>query len=152
MTVGHRKGVRKAATDAAAAPEPLSRISSFHAHIYYDPAKTRAKAELLRERVAERFLVRNGSWHDAPVGPHPSAMFQISFATDIFPIIVPWLMLNRLGLTVLVHPNTDRPRDDHLQHALWMGSVLPLDASRLPQTEAPEPPLEPNTRPHIWPT
>jgi aromatic ring-cleaving dioxygenase len=130
-------------------PLPIGRISSFHAHIYYDPATTRRSAELLRERVAERFLVRNGNWHDVPVGPHPSAMFQISFAKELFPKIVPWLMLNRLGLTVLVHPNTDRPRDDHLVHALWMGAVLPLDAGRLPETEAPEPPLEPNTKPSV---
>jgi len=138
-------------SDAAAKPEALSRISSFHAHIYYDPSTTRDKAERLRELVAERFLVRNGSWHDVPVGPHPSAMFQISFAKEVFPKIVPWLMLNRLRLTILVHPNTDRPRDDHLNHALWMGSVLKLDASRLPETDAPEPPLEPNTQPHISP-
>jgi aromatic ring-cleaving dioxygenase len=150
MAMNGRKSA-ESPVDTAAEPEPLSRISSFHAHIYYDPATTRASAEILRERVAERFLVRNGSWHDVPVGPHPSAMFQISFAKEVFPAIVPWLMLNRLGLTILVHPNTDRPRDDHLRHALWMGNVLTLDASRLPQTDAPEPPLEPNTKPHISP-
>jgi aromatic ring-cleaving dioxygenase len=138
-------------SDKARAPEDLSRITSFHAHIYYDPSTTRDKAERLRELVAERFLVRNGSWHDVPVGPHPSPMFQISFAKEVFPKIVPWLMLNRLGLMILVHPNTDRPRDDHLNHALWMGSVLKLDASRLPETDAPEPPLEPNTQPHLSP-
>ncbi len=137
------------ATSGAAAPQPVSRISSFHAHIYYDPATTRHAAEKLRERVAERFVVRNGNWHDVPVGPHPSAMFQISFAKEVFPQIVPFLMLNRAGLTVLVHPNTDRPRDDHLVHALWMGSVLPLDAARLPETAEPEPPLEPNTKPSV---
>ena len=139
----------EAAGSGAGKPAPISRISSFHAHIYYDPATTRHAAELLRERVAERFVVRNGNWHDAPVGPHPQAMFQISFAKDIFPQIVPWLMLNRSGLTVLVHPNTDRPKDDHLVHALWMGSMLPLDAAKLPETDEPEPPLEPNTRPTV---
>ncbi|SDQ96111.1 DOPA 4,5-dioxygenase [Rhizobiales bacterium GAS191] len=140
-----------AAEANAAEPQLLSRISSFHAHIYYDPATTRRQAELLRERVAERFVVRNGNWHDVPVGPHPGAMFQISFAKELFASIVPWLMLNRLGLTILVHPNTDRPRDDHLIHALWMGSVLPLDPARLPETDAPEAPLEPNTGPHLSP-
>lgn len=134
-----------------AAPQPISRISSFHAHVYYDPAATRAVAESLRERVAERFLVRNGNWHDVPVGPHPRAMFQVSFAPSLFPTIVPWLMLNREGLAILVHPNTDRPKDDHLVHALWMGEVLPLDASRLPDTAEAEPPLEPNTAPTIAP-
>jgi DOPA 4,5-dioxygenase len=132
-----------------AAPQPISRISSFHAHIYYDPRTTRRAAERLRERVAERFVVRNGNWHDVPVGPHPQAMFQISFAKELFTSIVPFLMLNRDGLTILVHPNTDRPKNDHLVHALWMGSVLPLDAAKLPETDEPEPPLEPNTSPSI---
>jgi aromatic ring-cleaving dioxygenase len=148
MTGSHAGGGKAAAGDAPL-PRPISRISSFHAHIYYDPATTRRQAELVRERVAERFVVRNGAWHDVPVGPHPGAMFQISFAKEVFPQIVPWLMLNRSGLTILVHPNTDRPRDDHLVHALWMGSVLPLDAARLPETDAPEPPLEPNTKPSL---
>lgn len=147
----HARGADKAKAGGTASPQPLSRISSFHAHIYYDPQATRGIAERLRERVAERFTVHNGSWHDAPVGPHPGAMFQISFAREVFPLIVPWLMLNREGLTILVHPNTDRPRDDHLVHALWMGAVLRLDASRLPETDAPEPPLEPNTMPRVSP-
>jgi DOPA 4,5-dioxygenase len=147
MSSGEASG--KSADGDVGAPQPISRISSFHAHIYYDPASTRRQAEWLRERVAERFIVRNGNWHDVPVGPHPSAMFQISFAKEVFSQIVPWLMLNRAGLTILVHPNTDRPRDDHLVHALWMGSVLPLDAARLPETDDPEPPLEPNTRPSV---
>ncbi|MFI5014889.1 MAG: DOPA 4,5-dioxygenase family protein [Hyphomicrobiales bacterium] len=145
----HARGADDVEASETASPQPLSRISSFHAHIYYDPGTTRGAAQRLRERVAERFVVRNGSWHDVPVGPHPAAMFQISFAKEVFPLIVPWLMLNREGLTILVHPNTDRPRDDHLEHALWMGAVLPLDASRLPETDAPEPPLEPNTTPRI---
>src|ERR1700756_4259192 len=146
-TKGRSQGEKP--SDAAAKPEALSRISSFHAHIYYDPSTTRDKAERLRELVAERFLVRNGNWHDVPVGPHPSAMFQISFAKEVFPRIVPWLMLNRSGLTILVYPNPDRPRDHPPVHALWMGSVLPLDAARLPETDAPEPPLEPNTKPSM---
>ena len=137
------------APHGAAEPQLLSRISSFHAHIYYDPATTRHKAERLRQLIAERFLARNGNWHDVPVGPHPKAMFQVSFAKELFDAIVPFLMLNRDGLTLLVHPNTDRPRDDHLRHALWMGEVLPLDAARLAETETPEPPLEPNTKPHL---
>jgi aromatic ring-cleaving dioxygenase len=31
-----------------------------------------------------------------------------------------------MGLTVLVHPNTSRPRSDHLFHSLWLGEVLPI--------------------------
>lgn len=113
--------------DAAAA------ITGYHAHVYYDPAATRDRAERVRGWIGERFpAAQLGRWHDAPVGPHPRAMFQIAFPVEIFPDFVPWLMLNRLGLAVLVHPNTADARADHLAHALWMGEVLPLDADVLP--------------------
>jgi DOPA 4,5-dioxygenase len=62
-------------------------------------------------------------------------MYQVAFSPDLFAEFVPWLMLNRDSLAVLVHPETGRPRDDHLTHALWLGEVLPLDASVLPETE-----------------
>jgi aromatic ring-cleaving dioxygenase len=38
-------------------------------------------------------------------------------------------------LTVLVHPETDRPRDDHLLHAIWLGEKLPLKADILPEVD-----------------
>ena len=56
------------------------RIEGYHAHIYYDPATTRAKAERVRQGVGERFETRLGNWHDEPVGPHPVSMYQIAFA------------------------------------------------------------------------
>jgi aromatic ring-cleaving dioxygenase len=110
------------------------RITEFHAHIYYDPA-TRDVAAVVRAEIEGRFTVRMGSWHDRPVGPHPRAMYQVLFKPEVFASFIPWLMLNRRGLTVLVHPETGRPRDDHLLHALWMGAVLPLNAAILPETE-----------------
>ncbi len=35
-------------------------------------------------------------------------------------------MLNRAGLTVLVHPETGDDVADHSEHAAWLGAVLPL--------------------------
>jgi aromatic ring-cleaving dioxygenase len=134
-------------------PRPLSEIESYHAHIYYDGASARERAALLRQWIAERFLVRIGNWHNRPVGPHPMPMFQVAFATELMSTFVPWLMLNRLGLTVLVHPNTDQPRDDHLVHALWLGGMLPLDVSMMPESlraaGETNTPVEVNTKPRI---
>ena len=112
-------------TDAALqSPEA---ITGYHAHVYYDPASSRELAALLRERVAAIFPdARLGRWHDQPVGPHPQAMFQIAFAADRLAAILPWLMLNRSGLTILVHPDTGDAYADHARHALWLGAVLPL--------------------------
>jgi DOPA 4,5-dioxygenase len=53
-------------------------------------------------------------------------MYQVAFAVEDFPRLVPWLMLNRGELVVLVHPNTDDEYDDHAHHAVWLGAKLPL--------------------------
>ena len=135
-------------TAPATSDGPSGGIASYHAHIYYDPATTRGAAERVREGIAGRFLVQLGRWHDKPVGPHGQAMYQVAFDTGVFASLIPWLMLNREGLTVFVHPNTGAPRADHATHALWMGEILPLKTDMLPEreTEA-EPPVVPNTAP-----
>jgi aromatic ring-cleaving dioxygenase len=117
--------------DKASAAKPSSRdpsaIKDYHAHIYYDPATTRGKAERLRERVAAAFpKAKLGRWHDELVGPHPQSMFQIAFPVAMLARFVPWLMLNRDGLTVLLHPETGDNYTDHSAHAAWFGAVLPL--------------------------
>jgi DOPA 4,5-dioxygenase len=102
-------------------------ITAYHAHVYYDPAKTRGRAERLRERVGERFpQAKLGRWHDEMVGPHPQSMYQIAFPRQMLAEFVPWLMLNRDGLTVLLHPETGDNYTDHSAHAVWFGAVLPL--------------------------
>ena len=108
----------------------LDRIEGYHAHIYYDPA-TRAKAERLRQGIGERFAAKLGNWHDEPVGPHPVSMYQVAFAVAEFPRLVPWLMLNRDGLDVLIHPLTESSYDDHSKNALWLGTPVPMQLDRL---------------------
>ena len=106
------------------APQPLAVIGSFHAHVYFDGPAQREAALVLREQIGERFRVTLGRVHDRLVGPHARAMYQVAFDVETFGNFVPWLMLNRQGLTVLLHPNTRDERSDHLTHALWMGEVL----------------------------
>jgi DOPA 4,5-dioxygenase len=101
-------------------------VEGYHAHLYYAPG-TRPIAERLRTGISERFpRARVGNWHDEPVGPHPVAMYQVAFAVEDFPTLVPWLMLNREDLNILVHPLTDDSVADHTRFALWLGSPLPL--------------------------
>lgn len=61
-------------------------------------------------------------------------------------------MLNRQGLSVLVHPNTGRPRRDHLSDALWLGEPLEITPDPyLVEEEPAEPELVPNTNPRVQP-
>lgn len=99
-------------------------VKGYHAHIYYDAA-TREAAARVRAGLAN-FQVQLGSWHDEPVGPHPQAMYQVLFASEEFAKLVPWLMLHREGLTVLVHPSTGDSYGDHLDRSLWLGRLLKL--------------------------
>jgi DOPA 4,5-dioxygenase len=114
---------------------PVAEIASYHAHLYFDPEAEREAALAVRAAIAERFAVRLGTVWDRPVGPHSRAMYQVAFAPDLFAAFVPWLMLNRRGLSVLVHPNTVNQKRDHLDDALWLGEPLALDGEVLPAEE-----------------
>ncbi len=110
-------------------------IKGFHAHVYYTPAAKPA-AERVRLALGRRFSVVLGRWHDIPVGPHDQAMYQVAFASEEFPRVVPWLMLNREGLSILVHPLTGDDYEDHATHSLWLGTPLPLRLEMLRETHA----------------
>jgi aromatic ring-cleaving dioxygenase len=130
---------------------PVAEIASYHAHVYFEPESGRPDAEAVRAGVAERFAVRLGRWRDGPVGPHSKAMFQIAFEPALFPALVPWLMLNNRGLSILIHPNTTNPKRDHLDDALWIGAPLPLDGEVLPEEDEAELAGPPNTEPTLLP-
>lgn len=102
-----------------------ARISGYHAHIYYDAA-SREKAARIRDQIGRLFAAELGRWHDEPVGPHPQSMYQVKFDPPEFARIVPWLMLNRDGLNILVHPETGDAYQDHAVNALWLGDKLAL--------------------------
>ena len=104
-------------------------IKEVHAHIYYEYASRDAAARV-REGLA-KFDVRLGGWHDKPVGPHPQSMYQVVFSPEQFGEVVPWLMLHREGLDVLVHPETGDAGGDHLERSLWLGKKLRLNIEPL---------------------
>jgi aromatic ring-cleaving dioxygenase len=102
----------------------------YHAHVYFGPA-TRSVAESLRASLASKFTVELGGFSDEPRGPHPISQFNVIFQAPEFQNIVPWLMFNREGLDVLVHPLTDDMFDDHTVYALWLGTPVELKVDTL---------------------
>jgi aromatic ring-cleaving dioxygenase len=103
----------------------MTELKGYHAHVYYNPA-TRPVAEGLRDTIISKFAVEPGAFSDEPRGPHPISQFAVIFRIEEFQKIVPWLMLNREGLDVLVHPLTESSYDDHSKNALWLGTPVPM--------------------------
>lgn len=106
-------------------------IEGYHAHVYFD-ADTIGQARALCEAARDIFGCEMGRMHERPVGPHPMWSCQLAFGPDLFERIVPWLALNRRGLTVFIHTETDDVIADHTAHAMWLGSMpaLNIDALR----------------------
>ena len=105
--------------------EDTINIVGFHGHIYFDNDNRDAAARV-REGLTQ-FELQLGRWHDKPIGPHPQAMYQVAFLPDQFGKVVPWLMLNREGLDILIHPETGDDVADHTKHSLWLGEKLELN-------------------------
>jgi DOPA 4,5-dioxygenase len=112
-------------------------IDGYHAHIYYD-TDSRATAEQLAKTLTDKFAVELGGFFDEPIGPHPVANLQIIFSTAEFASVVPWLMLNRCGLNVLIHPLTDNSVRDHDTDGAWLGTPVPLKLHVLRRAYRPE--------------
>ena len=106
----------------------MTEVEGFHAHIYFDETSV-TQATRLCEEASKAFPVTVGRIHRMAVGPHPRWSCQLAFETDRFGDIVPWLSLNRDGLTVFIHALTGNDLKDHTDHAIWMGQMENLKLS-----------------------
>ena len=59
--------------------------------------------------------------------PHPIGSWGIYLPLEQFIDAVSFISINHGNLTVLLHPNSGRPKIDHLLNAFWIKSILPLD-------------------------
>jgi DOPA 4,5-dioxygenase len=108
----------------------MTENKGYHAHVYYN-AETKPAAAKLREAIIAKFKVEPGIFSDEPRGPHPVSQFNVIFETPEFQHVVPWLMLNREGLDILVHPLTDSSYNDHTGYAMWLGNPVALKTDML---------------------
>ena len=113
-------------------------VGEWHAHVYYDAARTKEVAARLRERIARDFPdLRIGRWHDESVGPHIASMYQVVFSPARYGAFVQWLQLNREGLSILVHPIAADAWTDHVVYGCWLGDKLPLNEPVLKRDRRP---------------
>jgi aromatic ring-cleaving dioxygenase len=142
------KSVRPGETNGLpSAPRPYTDIKSYHAHFYFDEDNYE-KAALVRKWVIERFPVELGNWNLEPRGPHVTPSFYFGFTNNLLSIVVPWLQLNSLGLTILLHPNTNDPRADHLYHTLWVNRSQPVNGYGM-KSQATVEKIFPNIKPTL---
>lgn len=109
-------------------PKSTSDILGYHAHVYFG-AESVEIARTLREEIERQFDIEMGRFHEKRVGPHPRYSYQVAFKPEQFGEIIPWLSLNREGLTVFVHAETGNELVDHTQHVIWLGPSEDLKIS-----------------------
>jgi aromatic ring-cleaving dioxygenase len=105
-------------------------IKGYHAHVYFDN-DTVEQARALREKIDHVFDYAVGRFHEKNVGPHPHWSFQIAFKADELGTVVPWLALNRKGLTVFVHAVSGDDIYDHTELVMWLGDSVELNLDAL---------------------
>ncbi|KIM52967.1 hypothetical protein SCLCIDRAFT_1223291 [Scleroderma citrinum Foug A] len=122
-------------------PSPIiSSRNGFDFHVYFMPSNpVHVKhATELHARIHQEFpeLPIYRIW-DRPIGPHPTAMFEVQTMTPHQTgALFSWLVVNRGPLDVLVHPNTDDTYRDHAELATWMGNPWPLNMEILKAHQA----------------
>ncbi|ESK96490.1 hypothetical protein Moror_6998 [Moniliophthora roreri MCA 2997] len=111
--------------------DPIDKKNNgFDFHVYYMQSvpEQLQYARELHERIRREFPeLRIYRFWDKPVGPHPTAMFEVNtFNPHQTGTLFSWLAIYRGPCSVLVHPNTDDAFKDHTELATWMGKPWPL--------------------------
>jgi aromatic ring-cleaving dioxygenase len=97
----------------------------YHFHLYFSHEQIPLATKLAHE-LGEHFALAVGRVWDRPVGPHPVNSCQISVPRAKFEEVVVWLMANRQGLDVFIHPEGENDLLDHRDHIMWIGKSYEL--------------------------
>ncbi|KAJ1921476.1 hypothetical protein IWQ60_006751 [Tieghemiomyces parasiticus] len=108
-----------------------SPIAAYDIHVYFDHTNVDQTqiAQQFHAHIAKTFPnLRLFGLCRGPVGPHATGMFQGIIGTpEEFGVVVPWLTLNRRGLSILLHPHTGDDVADHSIYAIWIGEQMPIN-------------------------
>ncbi|KAJ3158935.1 hypothetical protein HDU86_002104 [Geranomyces michiganensis] len=114
-------------------------IKEWHFHTYFlqnnrdSEAAATAIYNSLKTHLANKDFVAVPlhTVNHGPIGPHPIGSFETWVPKEYFHTVYQWFLLNRAGLSILVHPLTREEVRDHSERAVWMGMPLPLDLDKL---------------------
>ncbi len=104
----------------------MEKFKNYHAHIYFTPDQLE-RAESLVNKIKENFDLEIGRVWNKPVGPHPVGSCQITVPNEAFAQFIPWLMREREGLDIFLHPNSGDDLADHTRYAAWLGKSYALN-------------------------
>jgi aromatic ring-cleaving dioxygenase len=111
---------------------PNISIRGYHIHVYCNPEQTPIAQEVREAMIKDLPVIEGaGPVRNRPVGPHPLPMFEAWFQPEGISEVLPWILANRRGLPVLIHPLTGNDYIDHAEHAIWIGEKLELNLEML---------------------
>ena len=64
-----------------------------------------------------------------PFSPHTIGSWGVYIPLEQFTETVSFISMYHGNLTILVHPNSARPKIDHLVNGFWIKTILPLDGT-----------------------
>lgn len=96
----------------------------YHAHIYWQNESQRFEALHLRQPLQE-LGCHIGTIHEKPIGPHPYAMYQVNYNSNIAEVVEEFL--SKTKLDILLHEDTGDDLRDHTEGARWIGHIHKLD-------------------------
>lgn len=103
-------------------------FKGYHIHIYCTLEQAERADEIRTAMLKELKVIQGaGPVRNRPVGPHPLPMFEAWFGPEGIGEVLPWILKNRRGLSVLIHPLSGNDYADHAEHAIWIGTPLPLN-------------------------
>ena len=102
----------------------------FHFHLYFETGgqDTRESALEVRTRLLKEatFRYQLPPVRERPMGPHRWPIWSIWVDRPSFGEATLWMARNHGPHSVLVHPNIDDGLADHTEHAMWLGTPVPL--------------------------
>lgn len=107
---------------------PINNYDYYHAHVYFEQETLHFASDLCKT-AGNLFNLNVGRVHQRAVGPHPKWSCQISFSSNNFDELIPWLESHRNNLTILIHAVTGNNLQDHTEYAYWLGNEVKLNLS-----------------------